>query len=233
MKPRDPQAIEELFDSVSSKYDFLNDLFSFGLHRFWKRKLLTWLKPLSGEQWVDLCCGTGDLTLSIGSLVGPYGSVMGLDFSYSQILLAQKRSLSKPSLPVFWLRGDAMSTGLPSASFDGVVMAYGLRNLENPEIGLKEIYRLLKPGAKAGILDFNRSEEGSRASYFQKFYLRRVVVPIASMMGLGEEYAYLEKSLEIFPSGFEQEKIALSLGFKEVDYKLLAGGQMGALLVRT
>ena len=92
MRPRDPKAIEELFDSVSYRYDFLNDLFSLGLHRLWKRKLLKLLEPLTGETWIDLCCGTGDLTLSIARLVGPSGSVLGLDFSSSQIFIAKKRS---------------------------------------------------------------------------------------------------------------------------------------------
>ena len=111
-------------------------------------------------------------------------------------------------------------------------MAYGLRNLEDPKAGLKEIYRLLKPGGKAAILDFNHPEEGTKTSFLQKLYLRRVVVPIASILGLRKEYSYLEKSLKIFPSGSLQEKIALDIGFKEVSYKLLAGGQMGTLLLK-
>ncbi len=232
MKPRDPKAIKELFDSVSSRYDFLNDLFSFGLHRLWKRKLLIWLAPSTGEKWIDLCCGTGDLTVSIARLVGPSGSALGLDFSEAQIFIAKKRSASKPDLSLSWLSRDALNTCLPPSSFDGVVMAYGLRNLQDPEVGLNEIFRLLKPGAKAGVLDFNRSEEGSKTSFFQKFYLRRLVVPIASILGLREEYAYLEKSLQNFPSGFDQREIALNIGFKEAEYRLLAAGQMGALLLK-
>ena len=168
MKPRDPVAIENLFNSISPKYDLLNDVFSFGLHRIWKRQLLIWLKPSLGEHWVDLCCGTGDLTLSLARLVHPEGSVLGVDFSHEQIELASKRTLKEPWLPISWLKGDALNNGLPSELFDGVVMAYGLRNLQDPEAGLKEIYRLLKPGAKAGVLDFNRAVEGSKTFLFQK-----------------------------------------------------------------
>ncbi len=232
MKPRDPKSVKQLFETISQKYDFLNDLFSFGLHRLWKKQLLLFLAPSPGENWIDLCCGTGDLSLALAQSVQPDGSVLGVDFSASQIDQAKKRSFNCPHLPISWLTEDALNTGLPSCSFDGVVMAYGLRNLLDPEVGLKEIHRLLKPGAQAGILDFNRPIEGSKTSDFQKFYLRRVVVPIASWMGLKDEYAYLEKSLMSFPEGNLQKQIAMKVGFAEVSYKLLAGGQMGILLLK-
>ena len=232
MKPRDPVAIENLFNSISPKYDLLNDVFSFGLHRIWKRQLLIWLKPSLGEHWVDLCCGTGDLTLSLARLVHPEGSVLGVDFSHEQIELASKRTLKEPWLPISWLKGDALNNGLPSELFDGVVMAYGLRNLASPEAGLQEIRRLLKPGGKAGVLDFNNAVKGSIAAFFQKYYLRNLVVPIASSVGLGKEYAYLEESLKHFPKASEQEEMAIGLGFREVNYNFLAGGQMGALILK-
>ncbi len=231
MKPRDPKSVEKLFESISHKYDFLNDLFSFGLHRLWKKQLVSLLAPSSGQNWIDLCCGTGDLTFHLAKSVQPFGSVLGVDFSHSQIDQARKRFFADPSLPVSWLKKDVLNTGLQSGSFDGAIMAYGLRNLENPEAGLKEIYRLLKPGSQAGILDFNHPIEGSKTSYFQKFYLRRVVVPIASLMGLRDEYAYLEESLKNFPEGNIQKEIALKIGFNEARYELLLGGQMGILLL--
>ncbi|WP_269622464.1 bifunctional demethylmenaquinone methyltransferase/2-methoxy-6-polyprenyl-1,4-benzoquinol methylase UbiE [Prochlorococcus marinus] len=233
MRPRDPQAVEALFQSIAPRYDFLNDLLSFGLHRFWKRQLLSFLKPSSGENWIDLCCGTGDLSLVLARLVLPEGSVLGIDFSEAQILIATKKALKKPSLNLTWIKGDALNTGLPSNSYDGVVMAYGLRNLADPEKGIKEIHRLLKPGGKAGILDFNNAPEGSKTSSFQKFYLRNCVVPIASVMGFCKEYEYLEQSLKDFPRGELQEQIALKVGFKEASYRLLAARQMGALLLKS
>ncbi len=232
MKPRDPVLVKNLFDSVSSRYDFLNDLLSFGLHRLWKKKLLKLLQPTQGEKWIDLCCGTGDLSLYLARLVSPGGSIIGVDFSSAQIFLARKRLSGDPSLPISWLVRDALNTSLPSEYFDGVVMAYGLRNLSNPEDGLREIYRLLKSGAKAGILDFNHSKKGSKTYSFQKFYLRNIVVPIASIMGLEDEYKYIEESIDCFPDGIMQKSIAIKLGFKYADYKLLAGGQMGVLLLK-
>ena len=79
MKPGDPAAVEQLFDAVAPRYDRLNDVLSFGLHRQWKRQLVRALKPVAGEHWLDLCCGTGDLALELGRWVRPAGAVTGLD----------------------------------------------------------------------------------------------------------------------------------------------------------
>ena len=130
------------------------------------------------------------------------------------------------------MQADALETGLPSNELDGVVMAYGLRNLSDPESGLKEIHRLLKPGARAGLLDFNRAPDSSLLTSFQRFYLRLIVVPIASLLGFHDQYAYLEKSLKHFPEGKILAELALRNGFVTAEYRLLAGGLMGALLLK-
>ena len=232
MRPRDPKAVEELFNSAAYSYDLLNDLLSFGLHRIWKRQLLKWINPQSGEYWLDLCCGTGDMAFALAKALGPNGLVVGIDNADKPLAFARKRNSSKQYLSISWQKADALKTGLAANSFDGAVMAYGLRNLYDPKAGLEEIYRILKPGSKAGLLDFNRMIKGSIGELFQTFYLRKIVVPIAGLFGLHEHYAYLEKSLSLFPFGVEQERIALEVGFSQATYKKLAWGQMGALLVR-
>ncbi len=232
MSLKDPLIVKDIFNSIASKYDFLNDILSFGLHRIWKRKFVRFLQPRHHEDWLDLCCGTGDLTIILAQKIGSEGSILGIDFSYRQIALAKQRMLKNSINSVSWLTADALNNGLPSNSFDGIVMAYGLRNLSSPSNGLKEIRRLLKPGGRAGILDFAHTVEGSMSSCFQKFYLRTVVVPIAWFFGLKDQYSYLEKSLKSFPEGTVQKQIAMDLGFRDVSYRLLAGGQMGVLLLK-
>jgi demethylmenaquinone methyltransferase/2-methoxy-6-polyprenyl-1,4-benzoquinol methylase len=109
-------------------------------------------------------------------------------------------------------------------------MAYGLRNLPDPAEGLQELHRLLRPGGRAAVLDFNRPADAQgTAAAFQRFYLRRLVVPLARQAGLEEQYAYLERSLERFPTGSEQQELARAAGFSQARHRLLAGGQMGLL----
>ena len=153
MKPGNTKAVEEMFNSISSKYDFLNDIFSFGLHRFWKRRLLDLLNPTFGEKWIDLCCGTGDMSILLARYMKSSKNIIGIDSASQALLVARERSKQNhPSIE--WINGDALKTNLPSGQFDGLLMSYGLRNLSSSESGLREAFRILKPGGRAGILDF-------------------------------------------------------------------------------
>ena len=250
----DPAAVRQLFEAIAPRYDQLNDLLSLGLHRLWKRQAIAWLQPRPGQRLLDLCCGTGDLALVLAAKVRPGGHVLGLDAAAEPLRLALQRSSRQPWLPVGWQQGDALATGLASASVDGAVMAYGLRNLADPAAGLRELRRLLRDQGRAAVLDFNRPDPagpaGSQGSGalgagplaaaagslaarlqlgFQRAYLRGVVVPAARAFGLPEQYAYLEQSLRRFPTGPEQEQLARRAGFRHARHRLLAGGQMGLL----
>ena len=233
MKPGDPQAVRELFDSIAPRYDQLNDLLSLGLHRVWKRQAAHWLQPAPGRQLIDLCCGTGDLALLLAARLRPGGRVLGLDAAAAPLAIAQQRSARQPWLPVRWQQGDALATGLASGRFDGAVMAYGLRNLNAPGPGLQELRRLLRPCGRAAVLDFNRPDPatpaGAAVASFQQLYLRRLVVPAARRFGLPEQYAYLEASLQRFPRAAEQEALARRAGFTHVRHRPLMGGLMGLL----
>jgi len=226
-RPGDPQAVQELFEQIAPRYDQLNDLLSLGLHRLWKRQAVAWLRPQSGQHLLDLCCGTGDLALVLASRVRPGGSVLGLDAAAAPLVVAARRAAAQPWLPVSWQQGDALATGLASAGCDGAVIAYGLRNLADPGAGLQELRRLLRAGGRAAVLDFNRPSGG--AGSFQRFYLRRLVVPTAEQFGIPEHYAYLEESLKRFPTGPEQQQLARRAGFSAVRHRPLAGGLMGLL----
>jgi len=230
MSTSNTKSIEEMFNSISSKYDFLNDMFSFGLHRFWKRKLLDILNPIFGEKWIDLCCGTGDMPILLARYMKSSENITGIDSASQALLVARERSNQNYS-SIKWINGDALKTNLTSNQFDGVLMAYGLRNLSNPYAGLREAFRLLKPGGRAGILDFRSFKGPSIQGLFQKIYLSFYVVPISSLFGLGKEYSYIQKSLVNFPSGEKQIHLALSAGFKKAKYQTLAKGQMGILLL--
>lgn len=240
LKPGDPEAVTALFETIAPRYDALNDLLSLGLHRLWKREAVLWIQPRPGQRLLDLCCGTGDLALLLAERVRPGGQVLGLDAAAEPLRLAAERSRTRPWLAVQWRQGDALATGLEDGWAEGAVMAYGLRNLQDPGAGLRELRRLLRPGARAAVLDFNRHDPDTQpagwprqrtelALRFQQLYLRRLVVPLADLAGIRTQYAYLEKSLETFPAGPAQERLALEAGFAEARHRPLAGGQMGLL----
>ena len=230
MKPGNTRSIEEMFNSISSKYDFLNDIFSFGLHRLWKKQLLDILNPISGEKWIDICCGTGDMTILLAKYMKSSKNITGIDSASQALLVARERSKQKYS-SIKWINGDALKTNLTSNEFDGLLMAYGLRNLSSSYEGLREAFRILKPGGRAGILDFRSFKVDSIQGLFQKTYLTLYVVPLASIFGLGREYSYIKKSLVNFPSGPKQIHLAISAGFKKAEYQTIANGQMGILLL--
>jgi ubiquinone/menaquinone biosynthesis methyltransferase len=229
VKPGDPAAVRGLFEDIAPRYDTLNDLLSLGLHRLWKRQAVQRLRPAPGQRLVDLCCGTGDLALVLAARVRPGGLVVGLDAAAAPLARARERSARQPWLPLEWRQGDALATGLPDGWADGASMAYGLRNLADPAAGLRELRRLLRPGGRAVVLDFNRLPEGSLPAAFQTLYLRRVVVPAARSFGLEEHYAYLESSLARFPTAAEQIRLAREAGFGRVRHLPLAAGLMGCL----
>jgi demethylmenaquinone methyltransferase/2-methoxy-6-polyprenyl-1,4-benzoquinol methylase len=165
----------------------------------------------------------------LATRIRPGGLVLGLDAAAAPLAIARRRAARQPWLPLQWHQGDALATGLADGWADGAVMAYGLRNLADPAAGLVELRRLLRPGGRAVVLDFNRPDPASAPAAFQRFYLRRLVVPAARAVGLPEQYAYLEESLARFPTAPVQEQLARSAGFSLAQHRPLAGGLMGLL----
>ncbi len=226
-----PQEIKAIFDRIAPIYDRLNDRLSWGQHRIWKKMTVKWSEVKLGDNALDVCCGSGDLALLLAREVGHTGKVTGLDFACEQLAIAKKRQLAKfPTVAMDWLEGDALALPFGDNQFDCATMGYGLRNVTNIPLSLQELFRVLKPRAKAAILDFHRPDPGLGA-VLQQWYLANIVVPTAEDMGMKEEYAYINPSIERFPTGTEQIKLSQAAGFSNAVHYPLIGGMMGILVL--
>ncbi|MBE9115006.1 bifunctional demethylmenaquinone methyltransferase/2-methoxy-6-polyprenyl-1,4-benzoquinol methylase UbiE [Lusitaniella coriacea LEGE 07157] len=224
--------IQALFNRIAPVYDQLNQGLSLGLHRIWKQMAINWIEPKWGDVGLDICCGSGDLAMLLARKVGKTGRVTGLDFSSAQLAIARQRAFRRyPLLSLDWVEGDALNLPFRDRAFDCATMGYGLRNLTDIPRGLQELHRVLKPQAKAALLDFNHPEH-SWLNLFQQWYLDTVVVPTAQNLGLKEDYAYIAPSLERFPKGSQQVHLAKEVGFSAATHYPIAGGMMGILVLK-
>ena len=231
MRYKKTNEVKTIFNKISSSYDLLNNLLSLGFHRFWKTKLVDLLKPKDGENWADLCCGTGDLSFLIFKEVRPNGTVTGIDSAIQILNIARNRSKIIGNKSIYWEMQDIFEMDENLKIYDGICMSYGLRNLVNIEEGLKKVFDLLSDRGRAGFLDFNHCKVNSIADIFQKIYLRFVVVPVSKIFKLSKEYSYIEKSIKNFPEGNRLKQIAKRVGFKNVEYRTVFFNQMGILIL--
>lgn len=224
--------IQLLFDRIAPVYDRLNDWLSLGQHRIWKQMAVSWSGAGAGDTCLDLCCGSGDLAVLLSQKCGSQGQVCGVDFSNQMLSVAEKREKPwlYPCSPIKWIQGDALNLPFADNFFDAATVGYGLRNVTDIPQCLSELHRVLKPGAKAALLDFHRPANPMIQS-FQQLYLNGLVVPAAKNFGLTEEYAYITPSLEKFPTGPEQVRLAEKAGYTKATHYPLAGGMMGVLVV--
>ncbi|HEX4646097.1 MAG TPA: ubiquinone/menaquinone biosynthesis methyltransferase, partial [Verrucomicrobiae bacterium] len=219
--------VGDLFAAVAPRYDLINDLQSFGLHRYWKRQLTAMARPESGARALDLCCGTGDVTFALAR----HGvEAIGLDFSEPMLAVAESRlkvqgSKSNAGSAQF-LQGNALKTPFPDDSFDIVTVSYGLRNLAGWEDGLREMQRVAKPGGRLLVLDFGKPDNGVwRGIYFG--YLKRFV-PLLGRVFCGdpETHGYILESLLHYPAQRGVEARMRELQLERVQVVNLMGGIM-------
>ncbi len=223
--------IQAIFNRIAPVYDQLNDWLSLGQHRIWKEMAVKWSAAKSGDTALDLCCGSGDLALRLARRVGATGKVYGVDFSPNLLETAKERSQRQyPQPAIAWVEADVLNLPFEDNQFDAATMGYGLRNVKDIPRSLQELHRVLKPGAKAAILDFHRPSNPQLRA-FQQLYLDSFVVPVANYLGLKEEYAYISPSLDRFPIGKMQIELAHQVGFAVATHYPIANGMMGVLVV--
>lgn len=218
------ERVGDLFAAIARRYDLLNDLQSFGLHRRWKRRVAALAAVNPGERALDLCCGTGDIAFA---LADRGAAVTGLDFSEKMLEVARSRLKRSPkSRNLNFLQGDAQQLPFPNDSFDAITVGYGLRNLSSWETGLREMIRVGKPGARIVALDFGKPANAFwRGIYFAHL---RCSVPVVGLLfcGRADAYAYIFESLKHYPAQWGLAEKMRQLGLNDVRIINLAGGAM-------
>lgn len=210
--------VRALFNRIAGRYDLINDLQSFGLHRYWKRRLLSLAELKQGTSALDVCCGTGDIT---EALAAAGVQAIGCDFSSAMLAVAKARRKDIP-----YLQADALKLPSQDARFEIVTIGYGLRNLADFRQGLSEFLRVLKPGGRLLILDFGKPRNPIwRAVYFG--YLR-VVVPILGLIFCGDPaaYSYILESLRNYPAQDGVSAMLREFGCEPVEVYNFLGGIM-------
>ena len=219
--------IREMFTQIAPRYDLLNHLLSVQLDRLWRARAAKILHPIlkrSDALVLDLCCGTGDLAFAFAR--AGKARILGADFSHTMLARARAKSASLSSssgpntriqMPFF--EADALRLPFADASFDLVASAFGFRNLANYEAGLREIYRVLKPGGTVAILEFMEPPQGLLGDLY-RWYFTRVLPKIGWLIsGHQSAYTYLPKSVARFFRPEELAALMACVGYQSVEFR--------------
>lgn len=214
--------VRSMFARIAPKYDLLNHALSLNIDRRWRRfasQKVAEAAPSSGARFLDLCCGTGDLSLELNAL----GPTCGVDFCRPMLALAKEKA-RRFGRPIALVEADALHVPFLDELFDAVAIGFGLRNLESIEEGLVEIRRLLRPGGLAAILEFSHPTTPVFKTIFSVYFSRVLPFLGNAVSGSRFAYRYLPDSVERFP---DQESLAgmmRAVGFSNVRYYNLSGG---------
>lgn len=217
--------VDGVFDSVARNYDLMNDAMSLGIHRLWKRFAVEQAGARPGQTILDLAGGTGDLALRFSRLVGAHGKIVIGDINASMLNVGRERLLDRGvSGNVEFVQANAENLPFPDCSFDCVTIAFGLRNVTDKEKALRSIYRVLKPGGRALVLEFSKPViPGLKQAY--DFYSFNVLPLMGRLIAKDEKsYRYLAESIRMHP---DQENLRIMMeqaGFEDCDYFNLTGG---------
>lgn len=198
----DSQKIKTLFSNISDSYDSANDLITFGIARYWRKKLVKWSDVKDTDRILDIATGTGDLAFDFYYKQGAFyrKQVTGVDFCEPMLEVARQKA-TKRKAEIDFTFGDACNLQFDDETFDVVSISYGLRNVENTKKAIQEMYRILKPGGRMMILETGSESRGLMGP-FVKFYNYKIMPVLGGLIsGKKEAYNYLSSSSSKFPSG--------------------------------
>lgn len=218
-KNKKTSMVFDVFQNVALKYDLMNDLMSWGIHRIWKKFLIYHSEIYKGYKVLDLAGGTGDLSIKFSQLVGDKGVVVLVDINHTMLKISQKKIRNLGLINnIIYIQANAEALPFSENTFDCIAISFGLRNFTNIEKALFSIYRVLKPGGKLLILEFS-APTFKLINKIYNLYSFYIIPKIGKIVAQDtESYQYLIESIRMHPNQEELKKIIINTGFDNVEY---------------
>lgn len=214
-----------VFDAVAKKYDVMNDVMSFGIHRLWKRFTIALSRVKAGDKVLDLAGGSGDLTRHLSKRVGSHGQVILADINSAMLQVGRDRLLDEGLHDnLDFMQANAQALPFINNYFDCITMAFGLRNVTDKAQALQEIFRVCKPGGKVMILEFSVPVLPGLKSLYD-WYSFQVLPQLGGVIARDEaSYRYLAESIRMHPPQDKLKDMLVAAGFEDAHYYNLTGG---------
>ncbi len=217
--------VGKVFRSVAGRYDVMNDLMSFGLHRLWKRQTVGMARLRPGHRVLDLAAGTGDLSRLMADRIGPDGLVVMTDINDAMLARGRARMLDEGRVGnLQYALVNAESLPFPDRHFDRVTIGFGLRNVTDKNRALREMHRVLKPGGFALVLEFSRLYLKPLQPVYDTYSFQVLPRMGRLVAGDAESYRYLAESIRMHPDQETLRDMMQDAGMEDCDYTNLSGG---------
>ena len=215
--------VREMFGRVAPRYDLLNGILSLQLHHYWRRTVVQMLRLSPDARVLDLCTGTGDLAIELARMLGPAGEVVALDFCEPMLQIGREKARRRGLNHTVWLQADALQLPFAPDQFDAATMAFGLRNLIDKAVALREIHRVLKPGGTVAILELTRPQRAP-TRWLYDFYALQILPRIGKRLSQADAYLYLPMSIQHYEDRATIAEYMQQAGFTQVCYRDLTFG---------
>jgi len=214
-----------VFHSVAAKYDLMNDLMSFGIHRLWKFFTVQLAGVRRGQRVLDLAGGTGDLAARFSALVGPEGEVVLADINESMLRVGRDNLTNKGVVGnLEYVQANAECLPFPDNHFDCITIAFGLRNVTDKDAALRSMYRVLKPGGRLLVLEFSKPTVPGLNKLYDAYSFTLLPLMGKLVTNDADSYRYLAESIRMHPDQETLRGMMEQAGFERCDYHNLTGG---------
>ncbi len=215
--------VAEMFDRISANYDFLNHFLSLGIDKRWRLAVIKSLRPLEPQRVLDVATGTGDLAIQVHKSLRAK-EIIGVDISPKMLEIGQKKIERRGIKNIRLEPGDSEDLRFESDYFDATTVAFGVRNFETPIKGLREMYRVLRPGGRIAVLEFSKPRSKIFGSIYS-FYFKYVLPKLGRLLSKDKRaYSYLQESVSVFPDYNRFTDMMEDAGFNQCTYRSLTFG---------